>query len=213
MLNLANSPYPVKRPDLPMDLSRMAALDPAKIKYCIWHHVGAPTDDNSGAEQTNKYHRETNGWAGIGYHGQIRWDGTLELGRPLMKQGVHTKNHNHESIAFVFSGNFSIADIMTRPKQYLGAVALAKIVSQAYPGIRHVNHKILRPTSCNGDKFPWKQFIADIARVEDGNDGKASEELERLNTIIAKQNDMINKALWHVLQAEAILREAHKNRP
>ena len=162
-VNLSNFPYPVVQPTFTMRLNDMAPLDPAKVKYCVWHHVGAVKDDDGTATGTNTYHINTKGWAGIGYHGQIRWNGNLELGRPLTKQGVHTADHNGISIGFCLAGNFSIGDIMDRPHQYMSAVALARAVSLAFPGIQHVRHGDLRPTACPGTKFPWQKFTEDIA--------------------------------------------------
>ncbi|UNC91707.1 N-acetylmuramoyl-L-alanine amidase [Candidatus Contubernalis alkaliaceticus] len=161
MIDFSGFPYPVKPADFPMDLSRMTERDPKKMKYCIWHHTGVATD--SSAANTNTYHRNNNGWPGIGYHAQIRFSGQVELGRPLNKQGAHTLHHNHESIGVCLSGNFSQENLLSRPEQYSSAVELAKKISQAVPGITHVRHKDLRPTECPGSNFPWEKFIEDVS--------------------------------------------------
>lgn len=166
MLDFKNFPFKVVQPNFSMRLQDMGNLDPSKIKHCVWHHVGASKDDDGTAAGTNKYHRDTNGWAGIGYHGQIRWDGTLELGRPLNKSGVHAIGYNHESLGFVFSGNFNIGDINTRRKQFDSGVALGRLISVALPKIIHVGHSQLRPTSCPGTKFPLQEFLTKINAKE-----------------------------------------------
>jgi hypothetical protein len=166
MIDLSSFPYPVIPANFDMDTARMADLDLVKLEYCVWHHTGAPTDYDSSAAEINKYHRETNGWAGIGYHGLIRWDGNLELGRPLTKQGVHASSWNAISLAFAFSGNFNLANIMDRPEQYRSGVLLAQAVSKAFPNIKHVRHGEISKTECPGTQFPWTQFLQDISAFD-----------------------------------------------
>ena len=166
MLDFKGFPYPVVNPSFAMVIDRMANLDHSKLKYCVWHHTGG-RDHDSTAAATNRYHIEHQGWAGIGYHGQIRWNGQLELGRPITKQGVHASKVNAVSLGFCMSGNFEIGDIMDRPDQYKSGVALAKLVSKRFPGIEHVRHKDVGTTLCNGKNFPWEQFIKDIYAESD----------------------------------------------
>ena len=166
MIDLSSFPYPVVPADFPMDIVKMADLDSAKLEYCVWHHIGAHIDYDSTAAEINKYHRENNGWAGIGYHGLIRWDGNLELGRPFTKQGVHAASWNAVSLGFVFSGNFNLADIMDRQLQYRSGVLLAQAVTKVFPNIKHVRHSDLRQTECPGTKFPWVQFFQDISKPD-----------------------------------------------
>ncbi len=166
MLDFKGFPYPVVNPSFAMAIDRMANLDHSKLKYCVWHHTGGGETDVTAAS-TNRYHIQERGWAGIGYHGLIRWNGTLELGRPLHKQGVHASKVNAISLGFCMSGNFEIGDIMTRPDQYKSGVALAKLVSKMFPGIQHVRHKDVGTTLCNGKNFPWEQFIKDIYTESD----------------------------------------------
>ena len=160
-LDFAGFPYPVVEPTFTMYLSRMANLDHSKLKYCVWHHTGG-RDHDSTAAATNRYHIETQGWAGIGYHGQIRWSGQLELGRPVHKQGVHASKVNAISLGFCMSGNFEIGNIFDRPDQYKSGVALARLVSKTFPGIQHVRHKDVGSTLCNGKNFPWDEFLRDV---------------------------------------------------
>jgi len=160
-MNLSSFPYKVIDYKLKMNLNDMADLKPKDIKYCVWHHEGAPKDTDSSAKQINDYHRNVKGWAGIGYHGVIRHNGNLELGRPLTKCGVHVgQPGNSQSIAFCITGNFSLVKLQeVRPIQFDAAVRLAVIVSLTYPGIKHVPHRDLHPSECPGKLFPWKEFI------------------------------------------------------
>ena len=164
MLDFSGFPYSVIEPGFSMDVERMANLKNEDIVYCVWHHTGG-RDHDSTAAQTNRYHSVDKGWAGIGYHGQIRWNGQLELGRPLNKRGVHASAVNTISIGFCLSGNFEIGDIMTRPDQFYSAAQLAALVTRSIPGIKHVRHMEVGATACNGKLFPWESFLEEVDAV------------------------------------------------
>ena len=73
----------------------------------VIHHAGFPDGDkDSSAEEIHKFHREVNGWAGIGYHYVIRKDGTIEQGRRPKAVGAHALHHNMNSIGICVAGNF-----------------------------------------------------------------------------------------------------------
>lgn len=76
----------------------------------VIHHAGFPdADKDSSTEEIHKFHQETNGWAGIGYHFVIRKDGTIEQGRKLNAVGAHAYQHNKNSVGICVSGNFEIS--------------------------------------------------------------------------------------------------------
>ena len=74
------------------------------VKYLVVHCSGLPIGQLPSAEDIHQYHRNKNGWVGIGYHAVIRHDGTIENGRPPYWQGAHVKGHNHESIGVCLIG-------------------------------------------------------------------------------------------------------------
>ena len=76
----------------------------------VIHHAGFPDGDkDSSAEEIHKFHQETNGWAGIGYHYVIRKDGTIEQGRRPQMIGAHAYQHNKNSVGICVAGNFELA--------------------------------------------------------------------------------------------------------
>ena len=76
----------------------------------VIHHAGFPDGDkDSSAEDIHKFHRDVNGWAGIGYHYVIRKDGTIEQGRRPNMVGAHAYGHNKNSVGICVAGNFEIA--------------------------------------------------------------------------------------------------------
>jgi hypothetical protein len=72
------------------------------------HHSGTPEDDDWTAPELHKMHLR-NGWFGIGYHFNIRKDGTVEIGTPLETIGAHAYDHNINTIGIHLAGNFEIA--------------------------------------------------------------------------------------------------------
>lgn len=44
------------------------------------------------------------GWSDIGYHWFIKFDGTVEAGRPEEKAGAHCSGENHDSIGVCLAG-------------------------------------------------------------------------------------------------------------
>jgi N-acetylmuramoyl-L-alanine amidase len=96
---------------LPMNLAAMAEMPAADVCYIVVHHTGPvdldgnPYDADASAASINRYHREEKGWSGIGYHFVIPKDGSLELGRPLTKQGAHVRGLNRCSIGVVVAGH------------------------------------------------------------------------------------------------------------
>lgn len=76
------------------------------IEDIVIHHSGFPDGRDSTAEAIHRFHRDTNGWAGIGYHYFIRKDGMIEQGRRPGYVGAHAYQHNQTSIGICLSGNF-----------------------------------------------------------------------------------------------------------
>ena len=203
-LDLANFPYGVLKPYFDMQLWRMANLDHSRVKLCVWHHSGSRTDRDSTAASINNFHmrpvdEDGRGWAGIAYHGWIRFNGQLELGRPLHKQGVHASQVNAVSLGFCMSGNFEIANIWDRPDQFWSGVALAKVVNKLFPNITHVRHMDVGRTQCNGKYFPWAQFIEEIYKEE--GDGKMAK-----HVFVQRGDRLFNIAFAHDVSREDILK-------
>jgi N-acetylmuramoyl-L-alanine amidase len=70
--------------------------------YIIVHHEDSAGD--VGAATVHQQHHNL-GWAGIGYHYVIRYDGTIERGRPRDAIGAHAQGLNYCSVGIAFAGN------------------------------------------------------------------------------------------------------------
>ena len=98
----------IKETNLDFDMSRIAERE--ETNRIVIHHTGSGEDTDSSAAQIHGWHRNHNGWAGIGYHFVIRKDGTIERGRPIWAMGAHAEGANYDSIGIHLSGDFTYAE-------------------------------------------------------------------------------------------------------
>ena len=129
----------------------------AVTERIVIHHAGFPDGDkDSSAEEIHKFHRDVNGWAGIGYHYVIRKDGTIEQGRKPLAVGAHALHHNKNSIGICVAGNFNLAK--PNRKQMDSLKLLTAWLCQRYKlnpmgkGVI-VGHRDLNDTSCPGENL------------------------------------------------------------
>ena len=76
----------------------------SKTEQIILHHSGVTVLQS--VETIHNYHKNTNGWSGIGYHFYVRKDGNIYRGRPENTVGAHCQGQNYNSIGICFEGNF-----------------------------------------------------------------------------------------------------------
>lgn len=138
----------------------------ASTEVIVIHHAGFPEGDkDSSAAELHKFHQQTNGWAGIGYHYVIRKDGTIEQGRRPQMIGAHAYQHNKNSIGICVAGNFNLAK--PQAAQMDSLKLLTAWLCQRYKlnpmgkGVI-VGHRDLNDTTCPGDNLYKK--LDDIRR-------------------------------------------------
>lgn len=94
------------------------------------HHTVTPNNAADGAHwvrQVQRWHMIDNGWADIGYHFLISWDGTIYRGNPEDRIGSHARNFNSGNLGIALigrydTGNPSEAQVkaLTQMLRYLG---------------------------------------------------------------------------------------------
>ena len=116
------------------------------------HHTGSAEDEDITSPELHKMHLN-NGWWGMGYHFNIRKNGTVELGTPLETIGAHAYQHNNNTIGIHLAGNFELASPTQKQLISLEQLIadLAKdyhitINDQTVAGHRHFN----TDTTCPG---------------------------------------------------------------
>ena len=165
---------------------RFPAGKRALTSAVILHHAAA----NCSVQAMHGYHRDVNGWDGIGYHYYVRKDGSVWRGRPEDTIGAHTIGYNYSSIGICFEGNFE-RETMSAEQLAAGRELLADILSR-YPGIEISGHRDKDATVCPGKNFPqellkFKEEIMDIKKfIENLTDEQAYEIITKAQRHAAK---------------------------
>ena len=125
--------------------------------FIVIHHTGFPDEDkDSTINEIHKFHQETNGWAGAGYHDLIRKNGIIEQGRRPDMVGAHALHYNKTSIGICLAGNFDIgsptrAQMAAVQELTLWLCSKYKIDPNKKSAI--LGHRDLNDTSCPGDNL------------------------------------------------------------
>ena len=107
-------------------------------------HIIHCSDSAHGDVKTIREWHLARGWSDIGYHFVILQDGTVELGRPLEKQGAHCKGQNAESIGTCLIGK----DEFTQ-EQMLALKSLDNTLSVYFPRITsHPHNEFNKNKTC-----------------------------------------------------------------
>jgi hypothetical protein len=70
----------------------------------VVHHSALALTD--GAREIQNLHMDTRGWADIGYHFLLGWDGAIYEGRDLRVRGRHVRDANTGTVGVCLIGNF-----------------------------------------------------------------------------------------------------------
>lgn len=140
-------------------------------KYIIIHHDVWP-----GATMVDIHndHIKNKGYNGTGYHFRVRFDGTVEKGRPVFMSGAHCKQEhmNFQSIGVVFEGCYSdwpgVKTTTKMPEiQFLRGVELIKQLMKDY----NISYQNIRPHNyyankeCPGKYFPMVELLSEVIKV------------------------------------------------
>ncbi len=131
-------------------------------KGIILHHAAIDGDVTA----IHNYHRDVNGWAGIGYHFYVTKDGVVWRGRPEQWLGAHTEDFN-DRIGICAEGNF---EEETMPAvQQNAIVQLLAHLEEKYgklPITRHGDHDA---TACPGENYPFEAIKAGVVQGGTGD--------------------------------------------
>lgn len=122
-----------------------------------------------GAAEIDSWHRgPPQNWSAIGYHFVIRRDGTLEYGRPLTRQGAHTRGHNKHSWGICVVGGVKWATVRGKQKlvaddnftsaQYATLRTTVMMLKAIRPNAEVLGHRDLSPDLNNDgviDEWEW----------------------------------------------------------
>ncbi len=134
--------------------SNISKRDLSRVKRQILHNSGVSVLQS--IEVIHNYHKNTRGWAGIGYHFYVRKDGTIYEGRKVEYVGAHATNNNSDSIGICFEGNFNeetMPDVQKQAGKWLVSYLKEKYNANIVQAHRDVNN-----TSCPGTNFPFDEI-------------------------------------------------------
>lgn len=120
------------------------------------HHMG-----NSiwGLQEVHEYHKNGNGWQGIGYNYFIDFNGVVSECRGL-NEGAAVLNHNSHIISIGFQGDYDGANKVMPDAQFNAGVELIRYLKALIPTIKTVDgHKLWNNTTCPGQYFPLAQMV------------------------------------------------------
>lgn len=167
--------------------SNMTKRSLSSIKRIILHNSGVTVLQT--VETIHNYHKNTKGWAGIGYHFYVRKDGTIYEGRTVEYVGAHATNNNSNSIGVCFEGNFNeetMNDIQIKAGQELVAYLKATYNISTVQAHRDVNN-----TSCPGTNFPFSEIAN--GTVETKPVQNTNKEFEKYDSRIGEYQSLLNQ--------------------
>jgi len=95
-------------------------------------------------EEVRRWHKEERGWSDIGYHFLIHRSGQIAAGRPITRNGAHTRGHNKGTIGIALVGGRGGAaddDFLDNftPEQHRELHALIDSLKEEFPTISTVS--------------------------------------------------------------------------
>lgn len=139
------------------------SMDTRKLtKRIILHHSGVSVLQS--VEIIHNYHKNTQGYAGIGYHFYVRKDGTIYRGRPEDKVGAHAYGANSDSIGICAEGDFN-NEIMSEVQKN-AIKELVVYLKEKYNVNIVVGHRDTIATSCPGKNYPFDEIVNSKVEVQ-----------------------------------------------
>lgn len=122
-----------------------------KIDKIVVHCSATPEDRDVPMSEIRKWHVQERGWSDIGYHYVVLLDGTLEIGRPMHRNGAHVKGHNKNSIGIAYVGGTAATgqpkDTRTEQQKFT-LEALLKTLRSIYPEAKIYGHRDFSSKAC-----------------------------------------------------------------
>lgn len=118
----------------------------SSIRQIVVHHsasIGQTVEDYA------RYHVQSKGWAGIGYHFVIEVNGDIVLCHPLTTISYNVAHHNTQSIGICLSGDFTRQEPSPKQLQSLREL-IAHLRRQVPQKLSVSGHRDHGQTSCPG---------------------------------------------------------------
>ena len=148
---VAAAPKRVRIMDKTTQLMRSSTLKYAKralsrINQIVVHHSASI---GQRAEDYARYHVQSKGWPGIGYHFVIEVNGDIIQANPLTNVSYNVSGHNTRSIGICLSGDFTKQEPSSQQLKSLKNL-IAHLRRQLPQQLEVFGHKDYGQTSCPG---------------------------------------------------------------
>lgn len=143
----------------------------------ILHHSGVSVLQS--VEVIHNYHKNTNKWAGIGYHFYVRKDGSIYRGRPEEMIGAHAYGANSDSIGICAEGNFNEETMSEVQKNAIKE--LVAYLKEKYNITKVQRHSDTIATTCPGKNYPFEDIV----------NGEVEKEPQKTKSIVDLANEVI----------------------
>ena len=163
------------------------------IDKLIQHHMA---HNNWDFYDVHRYHRDQNGWMGIGYNYWISFSGKIYEGRGH-HIGAHAgRDWNSRSLGIGYQGNFETQQ-MTNAQVEAGAWLNAKLIKKYGVDVNDIiGHENVGSTSCPGRNFRMEELRQKTEEDLTKGKGEDSDMIE--NAILVNQMvDMLNAEPHH----------------
>lgn len=124
-------------------------------KRIILHHSGVSVLQS--VEIIHNYHKNTQGYAGIGYHFYVRKDGSIYRGRPEEMIGAHAYGANSDSIGICAEGDFNNETMSDVQKNAIKELVV--YLKEKYNVNTVIGHRDTISTSCPGKNYPLNEIV------------------------------------------------------
>jgi len=133
----------------------------SQVKYIAIHHTAGP--DTQTPDDIARYHVNTNGWGGVGYHFIITKEGTVYYVGDLTTARAHVLNFNDSAVGVCLVGSFidgkepTLAQILSAHEVCAQMLFRTPELSGIDGWEDVIGHKRFKPTRCPGDTWDsWR---------------------------------------------------------
>lgn len=115
-----------------------------KVHTVFWHCSASDRSEHDAAEVMERWHREK-GWSGIGYHGFLKKNGDMQMGRSWDRIPAAQEGYNYGTLAFCLHG---LAKDRFTTDQLDSMYNLSSALTNMDPGLRFRGHREVSPKLC-----------------------------------------------------------------
>jgi len=174
----------------------LTPINKRRVDKIVQHHMAHKSWH---IKDVHNFHKNSNGWAGIGYNYWIDFDGNIYEGRG-MNVGAHVGGHNSHTIGVGYQGDFTKQKMPDA--QLKAGIALNKWLIDQFPNVSKsdiIGHRDLASTSCPGSNFRMAELVKGVGGKAPSKTSKPKKKNKANLTVDGKWGNSTTKALQKAL--------------